>query len=224
MQFANNGNLREYLSVNFPRLQWSDKLGIAKNIACGLNFLHKYNIVHGNIHAKNILVHDGKPMIADFGVSKLMKSDISSARSIGEIPYIEPERLTNYSHKRDEKSDIYSLGVILWEISSGKRPFEFVQEREIISYILNGVRETPVKDTQTEYVEIYKSCWNQDPTIRPDASLVLDRLEKVTQHHQLTQEHNLIKCKKMDPSLCNVFSIRIDYSLSETVDSSLTVS
>ncbi|KAF0513796.1 kinase-like protein [Gigaspora margarita] len=218
MQFANNGNLREYLNVNFPRLQWTDKLRIAKNITCGLKFLHKYSIVHGNIHAMNILVHEGKPMIADFGclellterkmmitdfgLSKTLTSDTSSTHLIGTIPYIEPERLTNHSYKCDEKSDIYSLGVILWEISSGKRPFEFVQEREIISYILNGVRETPVKDTQTEYVEIYKSCWNQDPTIRPDASFVLDRLEKATQHHHLTQEHNLIKCKKMDPDLC----------------------
>ncbi|RIB25805.1 kinase-like domain-containing protein, partial [Gigaspora rosea] len=67
LQYANGGNLRKYLKNNFLELQWGDKFRMAKQIAQGLFYLHSKNIVHRNLHSKNILVHDGIMLIADFG-------------------------------------------------------------------------------------------------------------------------------------------------------------
>ncbi|CAG8848974.1 10256_t:CDS:2, partial [Racocetra persica] len=72
LQLAAEGNLREYLRRNFLKLDWSDKLRFAQEIAEGLLFLHDNGIFHRDLHSKNILVHNRRMLIADFGVSKHM--------------------------------------------------------------------------------------------------------------------------------------------------------
>ncbi|RIB15899.1 kinase-like domain-containing protein [Gigaspora rosea] len=149
VQFANGGNLRKYLEKNLLRLQWIDKLRIAEDISCGLSFLHMSNIVHGNLHTRNILVHEERMMIADF-----------DSLNEPEIAFIEPRFRDSSSYERDEKSDIYSLGFVLWEISSGKMPFK---SKGIVHCISNREREAPAENTPHEYVKLYEFCWDEDP-------------------------------------------------------------
>ncbi|RIB11721.1 kinase-like domain-containing protein [Gigaspora rosea] len=181
LQFAENGNLREYLIAKFSILNWDDKLRIAKEIAQGLAFLHKINIVHRDLHSKNILVHQGKMMIADFGLSKVITNNNSFSNSIvhGMPAYIEPNWYKDQKYKRNKMSDIYSLGVILWEISSGKRPFQSLEALEIPIRITNGERETPVEDTPRQYVELYTRCWDDSPTKRPDINSIIEYLNSL---------------------------------------------
>ncbi|RIB23140.1 kinase-like domain-containing protein [Gigaspora rosea] len=70
LEYADEGTLRDYLMVNFTKLQWTDKLHIAKEIALGLLFLHDNNIIHRDLHSKNILIYQKQPKITDFGLSK----------------------------------------------------------------------------------------------------------------------------------------------------------
>uniref|UniRef100_U9TH78 Protein kinase domain-containing protein n=1 Tax=Rhizophagus irregularis (strain DAOM 181602 / DAOM 197198 / MUCL 43194) TaxID=747089 RepID=U9TH78_RHIID len=70
LEFANQGNLREYLKNSFKFLQWSDKIQMSLDIVCGLKYLHSEQIIHRDLHAKNILVDNNRLMIADFGTSK----------------------------------------------------------------------------------------------------------------------------------------------------------
>ncbi|RIB04059.1 kinase-like domain-containing protein [Gigaspora rosea] len=163
-------NLREYLRTNFSQLQWDDKLNIAENIACGLKFLHDNNIIHRDLHTKNILVFKGKVMIADFGHSLYEASEELDINYYGVPAFVEPRFLNDQSYKLDKKSDIFSLGVILWEVSSGQIPFKSAQDIEIIHRMLLGGRETPVEGTPQKYVELYKQCWDQDPENRPNSN------------------------------------------------------
>ncbi|RIB14913.1 kinase-like domain-containing protein [Gigaspora rosea] len=122
LQHADDGTLREYLKSNFALLQWVDKLRIAKEIAFGLSFLHDNNIIHRDLHSKNILIHQGKSKIAGFGPSKQINKTLNSVAH-EMLAYVEPQCFTIPKYTRDKKSDIYSFGVILWEISSGSPPF-----------------------------------------------------------------------------------------------------
>ena len=76
------------------------------------------------------------------------------------VPYIDPQQFKN--QRASKKSDVYSVGVLLWEISSGKKPFESYDEiyylkAKLLCEISNGKRELPIPDTPIDYVNIYKS-------------------------------------------------------------------
>ncbi|RIB23762.1 kinase-like domain-containing protein [Gigaspora rosea] len=171
-------NLREYLRNN-SNLKWYDRIHIAKDIAFGLKFLHKNNTIHRDLHTENILVHienrKATVKIADFGRSSHSSSsdlDNSNSKCYGTIAFIEPKLLRcldGNSYNLDKRSDIYSAGVIFWEISSGRPPFEFVQQHDLILRINDGAREISEEGTPTEYIRIYELCWDDDPQNRPSA-------------------------------------------------------
>ncbi len=76
------------------------------------------------------------------------------------LPYIDPHNFKKEpdNNRPDKKSDVYSVGVLLWEISSGRKPFESCddfQKLTLMTEILNGKRETPIDGTPTDYVDIY---------------------------------------------------------------------
>ncbi|RIB25823.1 kinase-like domain-containing protein [Gigaspora rosea] len=175
LQFANGGNLREFLNEKFSKLQWEEKYRIAGELAEGLSFLHNNNIIHRNLHPKNILVHDNKIMISDFCLSKLMTSDSSSSNSIieGMPSFIDPQCFKDPTYKRTTKSDIYSYGVVLWEISSGHKPFPNLRRIQIAVQINTGKREKPIDGTPQKYVELYTKCWDDDPAKRPEMEEII---------------------------------------------------
>ncbi|KAF0541364.1 kinase-like protein [Gigaspora margarita] len=115
LQYADNGTLREYLKTNFTRLHWTEKLRIAKEIELGLLFLHDHNIIHRDLHLKNILIHQRIAKITDFGLSKQINETSITSNSIfhGMPAYIEPQCFINQGYKRDKRSDIYSFGKML---------------------------------------------------------------------------------------------------------------
>ncbi|RGB37214.1 kinase-like domain-containing protein, partial [Rhizophagus diaphanus] len=168
LQYANQGHLREYLKKNFLSLHWKDKSQMALDITCGLKYLHSRQIIHRDLHAKNILVNNGSLMIADFGLSKHLTEIKSNSILLGMPAYIDPQCYINNKYKRNKKSDIYSLGVLLWEISSGTPPFSKIPVFRINLEIARGKREVPIEDTPIKYKELYETCWNGEPNQRPD--------------------------------------------------------
>ncbi|RIB17617.1 kinase-like domain-containing protein [Gigaspora rosea] len=95
LQYASDGTLREYLTANFTKLQWTDKLCIAKKIAFGLLFLHENNILHRDLHLKNILIHQRQPKITYFGLSRQINEITSNSSVLGMPAYVEPQCLVN---------------------------------------------------------------------------------------------------------------------------------
>ncbi|RIB21665.1 kinase-like domain-containing protein [Gigaspora rosea] len=181
LEFADDGDLREYLKSKFLHLNWTDKLRMAKEVTQGVVFLHMNNIIHGDLHSKNILVHRGNMMITDFGLSRHM-NETSSADQInfGMPAYLEPQSLKNPFYVHNKKSDIYSLGVIFWEISSGRPPFQSFTTKEAIAiHIFNGKRENPIEGTPSKYIELYSQCWDEDPDKRSDAYVILKDLNRL---------------------------------------------
>ena len=115
-------------------------------------------------HSKNILVNNGKLLIADLGLSKQLTEAASDsmANKMGMVEYIDPQCYKTINYEKDKKSDIYSLGVLLWEISSEHPPFSnYPRESGILGFrIINEkFREEPIEGTPLKYQQLYQECW-----------------------------------------------------------------
>ncbi|RHZ80945.1 hypothetical protein Glove_130g8 [Diversispora epigaea] len=182
LQYAKDGNLGTYLRKNFEELDWETKIDMAKDLASGLQFIHQANIIHRDLNPNNILVHNGRLLIANFELSRSLDSDSDFSDSIesGEVTYTDPEYLRNpKEYNRDKASDIYSLGVLFWELSSGNPPFYNMRDLDILYIIKSGGRETSIQGTPFDYVNIYSRAWNQNPIQRPTIENIYNSLEKI---------------------------------------------
>ncbi|KAI1316800.1 hypothetical protein EDD11_009466 [Mortierella claussenii] len=189
MQFAENGCLQDYLETQNVSITWLTKYRLAWEIASGLDFIHRESIFHTDLHSRNILIDtDGKALITDFGLSKSVNKTIYTTKAglFGVVPYVAPERMQNPTINYNPKCDIYSLGVILWELSSCVIPFEAqLQDVMLAVNIINGVREKTVPGTAVEYEMLYRRCWDGLPQNRPQMDIVLSELVELLASEQI---------------------------------------
>ncbi|CAG8557564.1 13190_t:CDS:2, partial [Dentiscutata heterogama] len=117
--YASDGTLRQYLKQNSSKFNWYDKLRLAKQLVSAVKCLQDNNIVHLNLNSGKILVNKGDIKINIFQDQKTFPSIFEY------IQYTDSQFLQNIeTYKLNKSSDIYSIGVLLWEISSGIIPFK----------------------------------------------------------------------------------------------------
>ncbi|CAH9115631.1 unnamed protein product [Cuscuta europaea] len=181
---------------NFIQFNWRTRVKICMGVARGLAFLHEEaqpRIVHRDIKASNILLDsDLNPKIADFGLAKLFPNDVThiSTRVAGTQGYLAPEyamlsRLTR-------KADVYSFGVLLLEIVSGRchtntrlpvndqylleRAWRLYQRGEVVQVVDASLGEDFNRDEACRYVKIALLCTQTMPKNRPSMSTLLKML------------------------------------------------
>ncbi|CAB4424249.1 unnamed protein product [Rhizophagus irregularis] len=176
-------NLREYLQQNYNKLTWKENINITFEIARALYFIHKENAIHRDLHSGNILFSEfsNRWYISDLGFCG--PADKSSTCIYGNLPYIAPEVINGQEYTF--KSDIYSIAMLMWEISSGRPPFiNREHDYNLAINIINGIRPKIVLGTPVEYKNLMKECWDADPSKRPDHNTLFYKIQKTNLYYQ----------------------------------------
>jgi serine/threonine-protein kinase len=125
MEFIDGGSLRERLQVEGQRLPPPDVVAIVRGVAAALDYAHGRGIVHRDVKPANIMfTHDGDPVLTDFGIARRISAGEGvtlAGMSVGTPDYMSPEQ--GMGNPATPHSDVYSLGVVLYEMLTGRRPF-----------------------------------------------------------------------------------------------------
>lgn len=173
MEYLSGGTLEEFIRNNFP-LPREVLINIAKQICDGLAAIHAKNIVHRDLKSQNIMFDEnGIIRIMDFGLSKspLVSTMTSLGTVVGTLGYVAPEQITNIHV--DQRTDVFSLGVVLYEMAANKLPFTGENEMALIHSIFNTVpaRPSDINSSVPKSIdEIIFKCISKNPDERFDTA------------------------------------------------------
>ncbi len=163
MEFIDGDELKDKIKTG--ALPFEETINIAVQIAEGLNAAHKKGIVHRDIKSANIMItKDGNVKIMDFGLAKIGGgSQVTKLGStIGTIAYMSPEQARGET--LDQRTDIWSFGIVLYEMLTGGQPFKGAYDQAIIYSILNEEPEN--NNIPEEYSYILKKALAKSPSDR----------------------------------------------------------
>ncbi|RHZ47028.1 hypothetical protein Glove_595g7 [Diversispora epigaea] len=206
LDYAPNGDLNHFLRKNFKKVTWKKKLNLFRDIIIGIKLLHDKKIVHCDLHSGNILIitNDFKAVISDLGFSQRVTSNSENSKKpqpqmYGVISYMASELFKGQSYSY--ASDIYSLGMIMWQLTSGHRPFHDREHGPILILdILDGKRPKTTKDTPECWENLMKKCWHPDPSQRP----TIDEIYQLFIDFKYYCDHSKDDTKKHYPDKCDI--------------------
>src|SRR4051812_12983052 len=154
--------------------------------------IHRKDYIHHDLHSGNIFsLLDNENRIGDLGLCQQIVDKKDNLNKIfGVIPYLAPEVLSKKPYTKE--SDVYSFGMIMWELTTGKKPFHDIPHNSsLISDILNGIRPQVTDDTPEFYAELMKKCWDHSPENRPTAREIYDCLSKYCYWKDVSTKENI---------------------------------
>ncbi|XP_004516240.1 uncharacterized protein [Cicer arietinum] len=181
-EFMVDGSLRHVLLRKDRYLDRRKRLIIAMDAAFGMEYLHSKNIVHFDLKCDNLLVNLKDPLrpickVGDFGLSKIKRNTLVTGGVRGTLPWMAPELLNGSSNKVSEKVDVFSFGIVLWEILTGEEPYANMHYGAIIGGIVNNtLRPTIPSHCDLEWRTLMEQCWAPNPVVRPSFTEIASRL------------------------------------------------
>ncbi|NXR06005.1 ANKK1 protein, partial [Semnornis frantzii] len=179
MEYMARGSLERILPTH--KLSWQLKFRVIHEMSLAMNFLHSMSppLLHLDLKPGNILLDGNMHVkISDFGLSKWMEQSsrmqyIESSALRGTLSYIPPEMFLQNSKPPGIKYDVYSFGIVIWEVLMQKKPYAGANMMAIIVKVAAGKRPClePISDEWPgecqQMVDLMKRCWDQDPKQRP---------------------------------------------------------
>ncbi|CAN1856375.1 Probable serine/threonine-protein kinase SIS8 [Linum perenne] len=179
-EFLPRGSLYRLLHRPNNQLDERRRLRMALDAARGMNYLHSSTpvIVHRDLKSPNLLVDKNWVVkVCDFGLSRMKHSTFLSSRSTaGTAEWMAPEVLRN--EPSDEKCDVYSYGVILWELCTMQQPWGGMNPMQVVGAVGFQHRRLEIpNDMDSTIADIIRSCWQTDPRMRPSFAEIMAALK-----------------------------------------------
>lgn len=179
-EYMENGSL--YNLLRLQKLKIMTVHRIAKDIALGMNYLHEENVLHRDLTSRNILLTKHmQAKVADFGLSKKNLKDSDLSYTMGSVPWMAPEVIAS-ARQFSKKADVYSFGVICWELFTGSDPCpEDMAHVNLANKVLHEEwRPSIPENVPFVWTQLIKQCWAQKPDSRPlfiEILAILDSIE-----------------------------------------------
>lgn len=184
-EFMINGSLKQFLHKKDRTIDRRKRLIIAMDAAFGMEYLHGKNIVHFDLKCENLLVNMRDPQrpvckIGDLGLSKVKQHTLVSGGVRGTLPWMAPELLSGKSNMVSDKIDVYSFGIVMWELLTGDEPYTDMHCASIIGGIVNNTLRPQIPTwCDPEWKSLMESCWASDPVERPSFSEISKKLRSM---------------------------------------------
>ncbi|GAA0152162.1 non-receptor serine/threonine protein kinase [Lithospermum erythrorhizon] len=156
------------------KISWRKRLKMLRDICRGLMCMHRMKIVHRDLKSANCLVNKHWTVkICDFGLSRIMtESPMKDSSSAGTPEWMAPELIRNQPFT--DKCDIFSFGVIIWELCTLNRPWEGVQSHRVVYSVANDGSRLEIPEGPLG--KLISDCWAEEPNERPSCGEILTRL------------------------------------------------
>ncbi|XP_074294468.1 serine/threonine-protein kinase STY46-like isoform X2 [Silene latifolia] len=178
-EFMPKGNLYDFMHKRKRVLEFQLLLRAAIDISSGMDYLHQNNIIHRDLKSANLLMgENGVVKVADFGIARVQLQPGVMTAETGTYRWMAPEVI---SHKPyDHKADVFSFGIVLWELLTGKLPYSnWSPLQAAVGVVQKGVRPAIPNDTNPKIAALLRRCWHQDPNLRPEFSEIIKILEGI---------------------------------------------
>ncbi|RHZ82921.1 hypothetical protein Glove_103g23 [Diversispora epigaea] len=200
-------DLRHFLKDNHCSITLLQKYRIIFNISDKLIKIHKKNIMHRDLHSGNILysAYTSQWYISDLGLSGPADKPLNSI--YGNLPYIAPEVYCGQIYTT--KSDIYSIGILMWEVITGETPYGDHEHNSDLAFaIASGYRPKIYENIPLEYATLMKQCWDANPDNRPVVIVISNKMKllvKSLYEEMDKQQEPTIRSKSFRSKIKNFF-------------------
>ncbi|CAI5972126.1 unnamed protein product [Closterium sp. NIES-65] len=179
-EFLDGGTVKGFLSrLGKRRLSLKQIAAMALDVARGMQYLHSNNIIHRDLKSANLLLNSsGLVKVADFGLARTEAQEPGNMTAeTGTIRWMAPEMIDHQPYTR--KVDVYSYGIVLWEICTAQWPFEGLSFVQLAHAIVADNLRPPTKDCPSQITKLVTRCWDRDPEKRPDFDEIVAYLERI---------------------------------------------
>ncbi|KAL8115790.1 hypothetical protein AgCh_022334 [Apium graveolens] len=178
-EYMSGGSVYDYLHKQKGTFKLPSILKVAIDISKGMNYLHHNNIIHRDLKAANLLMDENEVVkVADFGVARVRAQSGVMTAETGTYRWMAPEVIEHKPY--DHKADIYSFGIVVWELLTGKLPYENITPvQAAVGVVQKGLRPTIPKHTLPKLADLLENCWQQDPVLRPDFTEIIRILQQI---------------------------------------------
>ncbi|KAI8470540.1 MAG: kinase-like domain-containing protein [Monoraphidium minutum] len=165
-EYMSHGSVYDWVRREGP-LKLSQVLKVAVEVSRGMDYLHQRKIIHRDLKAANLLLDDnGTVKIADFGVARMIESNGHMTAETGTYRWMAPEVIEHKPY--DEKADVFSFGVVLWELLTCKIPYsDMTPLQAAVGVVQKGLRPALPQNCPQAVADTMLACWDASPAHRP---------------------------------------------------------
>ncbi|KAF2291233.1 hypothetical protein GH714_020787 [Hevea brasiliensis] len=186
-EYMPGGSLYDFLHKNHNVLKLPQLLKFAIDVCRGMEYLHQNNIIHRDLKTANLLMDAHKVVkVADFGVARFQNQEGVMTAETGTYRWMAPEVINHQPY--DQKADIFSFAIVLWELVTAKVPYDTMTPLQAALGVRQGLRPELPQDAHPKLLDLMQRCWETTPANRPSFCEITVELENLLQNVQETKD------------------------------------